>query len=112
MMPQGYPGASQRVKVTPAVIMNSSRYKYNRNGTKTATGRAAVDNGDALAEALRGQTLDQILQDVADNGQEVPGRWLELNNGMRRMVASNVLRGVLRREGRVKVAGRWVQLEK
>lgn len=90
------------------MIVNNERYKYNRNGTKTATGRAAVDNGDALAEALRGMSNPEILQSVLDNGETVKASWTNLNPGMQRMVASNVLRGVMRRNGSVKIGTKVV----
>lgn len=87
------------------MIINSERYKYGRNGGKTKTGRAAVDNGDALAEALRGLSIDDVFAAVKANGEKVPEKWQDLNPGMQRMVASNVLRGILRRTGTVTVKG-------
>lgn len=87
------------------MLFDTERYKYDRNGVKTPGGRAAVDNGDELAQALRGRTIEQIFDDVLANDEKVQDRWHNLNNGMKRMVASNVLRGVMRRKGSVVVDG-------
>jgi hypothetical protein len=85
----------------PDVMTNKFAQKYGRSGTC----------GDSLSEAItkflrdpdtgRMSTsrFEQILEDNAINRS-----WYDLNNGQRRMMVGNVLRGMIRR-GRVVTVG-------
>ena len=86
-------------------IVNSERYKYPRNGARTTKNRMGVDNGDALAVALRGMTIPEIRGALVENGVVMDPGWENLNQGMQRMIYSNIMRGVVRREGSAKVKG-------
>lgn len=98
---------------TPAKsgIFNRAKYAYQKNGVKTPSGRPAVDNGDALAVAIRGKNAAECIALVEENGEEVPARWAELNIGMQRMNASNVLRRLAKSEEGVKIDGQTIRLE-
>lgn len=86
-------------------VFNQERYKYEANGVKTASGRKSVDAGDAVAVALRGKTADDVVALVEANGGQVKPNWASLNPGLRRMSASNVLRGLLSKNGKITVDG-------
>jgi len=92
-------------------IFNRDKYNYTKNGVKTSSGRPAVDNGDAVAVALRNKDADACVALVAENGVDVPARWAELNVGMRRMNASNVLRRLAKTEEGVLIDGQRIKLE-
>ena len=91
-------------------IFNRAKYSYQKSGVKTPSGRPAVDNGDAVAVALRSKSADECVALVQENGEEVPARWAELNVGMRRMNASNVLRRLAKGDG-VRIDGQIIKLE-
>lgn len=93
-----------------STLFDRQKYAYPKHGGKTAGGRPAVDNGDAVAVALRNKDADACVQLVEANGLEVPARWAELNTGMRRMNASNVLRRLAKTENGVKIDGQVVRL--
>lgn len=91
------------------VRIDRAKYQYEAHkDVKTASGRASLDNGDAVADALRGRSLDEVMQAVVDSGGEVKDNWANLNQGMARMSAGNTLRGLYRKMGRIKIGGRWL----
>lgn len=92
-------------------VINRSKYVYPKNDVKTATGRPSVDNGDAVAVAIRGMDAATVVSLVEANGAEVPERWAELNTGMQRMNAANVLRRLAKDEKGIKIGGKTVKLE-
>ncbi len=84
-------------------VIDNSKYKYEKREEKTAGGRPSTDNGDPIAAALRGKTPDEVIELVRANGAEPNPKWSELNPGMVRMNAGNVLRGIYRKTGQIKV---------
>jgi membrane protein involved in colicin uptake len=79
-------------------VIDRSKYNYETNkDIKTASGRPSVDNGDELAAALRGKSADETVELVSINGGVVNDNWTNLNAGLRRMSAGNVLRRLARR---------------
>jgi hypothetical protein len=91
-------------------IFDRSKYHYAKSGVKTGSGRPAVDNGDAVAVAIRGKTAAEVCDLVKANGEEVPSRWSELNLGMQRMNAANVLRRLAKSEGGVQIDGNTIKI--
>lgn len=83
-------------------------YVYNvAEGAVTAGGRKAKDNGDAVAEAMRGLGRAEVAQLLTDNDVDM-SKHKDKNDGHFRMIGGNALRGLYRRSGRIKVKGRWV----
>jgi hypothetical protein len=77
------------------VTLDRSKYDYTAHKDyKTPSGRTAVDNADAVAEVLRGMTLEGVLETLVANGGTVNPKWAHLNPGMQRMAAGNVLRRI------------------
>jgi hypothetical protein len=58
---------------------------------KTASGSFAMNNGDDVANALLGQT-DEELASIAKENDISYDRWKHLNHGMRRMNLGNMIR--------------------
>jgi hypothetical protein len=92
-------------------IIDRSKYKYTAHkDVKTASGRASVDNGDPVAEALRGKTAQEVVELVTENGGTPNENWLSLKNqGLVRMAAGNVLRNLLKSNGFLKVNGKRIK---
>lgn len=84
-----------------------SKYIYDVQEGSTAGGRKAKDNGDAVAEAMRGLGRAEVVQLASDNDVDL-AKHKDKNDGHLRMLAGNMLRGLYRRNGRIKVKGRWV----
>ena len=65
-----------------------------------ASGNRSLDNGDQVAEMLRGQTLESVYKIVALEIQipirTLKARYAHLNTGMQRMNLGNRLRKVIR----------------
>ena len=66
---------------------------------KTASGASAIDNGDPVAEQLRGKSLDEVYT-IAAKACEVEeavlrARYQHLNLGFQRMNLGNKIRGVV-----------------
>lgn len=61
------------------------------------------DNGDCVAQMLRGRSREECLEETAENVgiplAELTKRYAHLNNGMVRAICGNILRDYLRREG-------------
>lgn len=85
---------------TPAVTttrskINRAKYDYVvHDDIKTPSGRASVDNNDAVAAALRGMTVEQVMDTLTKSGGTVQTKWVNLNQGMQRMAAGNVIRRI------------------
>lgn len=75
---------------------------YNVYPIKTASGRRSVDSGDALAAALRGKSLEDVVGLVELNGMTKNPAWANINAGLARMAAGNMLRAELKRKGKLK----------
>lgn len=96
------PAAPAEGEAAPAEKkVNIDRSRYQKYDTKTAGGRPSVDNGDPLAEALRGMTAEQVIQVLEANGGAAKEGWANLNVGMQRMNAGNALRAILKKNGSV-----------
>ena len=93
-------------------IIDRSKHKYAAHKeAKTAGGRASVDNDDALASALRGKAAGDVVDLVKANGGEVNPNWDNLNQGLARMAAGNVLRKLAKRSEGVTIDGKVIKLE-
>ena len=93
-------------------IIDRSKHVYPVNKEqKTAGGRASVDNDDPLAAALRGKSAGDVIDLVRDNGGEVNPNWENLNQGLARMAAGNVLRKLAKRSEGVKIDGDVIKLD-
>ena len=80
------------------VQIDSSKYDYGvHKEFRTTSGRSAVDNGDKVAEALRGMPLEMVKDTLILNGGTVNPAWDALNMGMQRMAAGNALRRIQRK---------------
>lgn len=86
-------------------VFDQKRYRYAPNGVSTPSGRKSVDTGDAVAVALRGKSAQDVVDLVIANGGQSRENWGNLNPGLLRMSASNVLRGLLSRNGKIVVDG-------
>lgn len=83
--------AKQKVRI------DSDRYKYTADKDhRTSSGRHSIDNGDPVAQALRGLTLAEVLEVLKDNEGTPNPAWERLNVGMHRMSAGNALRRIHR----------------
>lgn len=83
--------------------MQGTLLKYREDYVPTISykGTLSLDNGDEVAEVLRGLSPDEVCA-IADTIYGVlPGshweRWQHLNPGQRRMNAGNRIRGAVRR---------------
>lgn len=74
-------------------IMGDARANYEKSNVKTASGARSLSNGDNIAQALNGLTLEQLTKVAkrADVEERFAG-WAKLNPGMQRMNLGNVLR--------------------
>lgn len=82
-----------------------SRYspKYVKSEVKTAGGkRKSMDIGDALAQALRGKTTEELTTICNSNGVDT-SRWTHLQPGRFRMQVGRALRVIIRHGKSVKV---------
>lgn len=82
---------------------------YEKRDEKTASGkRYCIDNGDDVAAALRGKTVEECLDIAELNGatKEQLSKWRDKNPGMARMNVGNMLRGIARKGGSIKVSAR------
>lgn len=91
-------------------IIDRGRYQYERHEIKLESGKKKKvrDNGDRIAEALRGLSPDDAVKAVRDNGGEVNDNWKNLNPGLRRLAAGNALRAIVRSGKTVEVGGKRV----
>jgi hypothetical protein len=90
-------------------VIDRLKYQYEQSDVKTASGkRKTVDNGDDVAQVLRGKTAEEALTIAELNGatRDQIGNWKTKNPGMVRMNVGNFLRGVARKGGKIKVSGR------
>ncbi len=83
-------GAESRDIVDP-------KYRALYARTRSANGNRSFDRGDELAEALRGCTIEQILNLCYSLLPEKVGRWDHLNVGQRSMNARNAIRNAIRK---------------
>lgn len=74
-----------------------SKYRALYVRTRSANGNRSFDRGDELAEALRGCTIEQILNLCYSLLPEKVGRWDHLNVGQRSMNARNAIRNAIRK---------------
>jgi hypothetical protein len=92
-------------KPTPTQILARIHSHYGER--YAATGSC----DDRIARALRGKTDDQLEAIARDNG--LAERWAsyaQLNPGLRRMSFGNVLRGVARRSGEVRIGATTIRV--
>jgi hypothetical protein len=83
-----------------ASTLRKHRVKYEP--VKAYSGKPSLDNGDALAKALRGKTpeevmalAERVLQGVEKG--ELAKKYGHLNPGQKRMNAGNLLRNAMKR---------------
>lgn len=94
------------------VVIDRAKHNYTvHKDAKTASGRSSIDCGDPLAEALRGKTAAEVVDLVAANGGEPNPNWENLNQGMARMSAGNVLRRLAKRTEGITIDGKVIKLE-
>jgi chromosome segregation ATPase len=84
---------------TDALRAKAASYVHDKE-RKTAGGNTSVDNGDELAQRLRGMDLDAVYAEAASLLEEeteatLRARYSHLNLGMQRMNLGNRIRGVL-----------------
>lgn len=93
-------------KSGPKLRKMSDTLRAKRGGyvqTIASSGKASLDNGDAIAKALRGATPQQVLavaQDLADiagTSIDLAAKYALLNKGQVRMCAGNRIRGACKR---------------
>lgn len=77
--------------------------KYRPRYLKTKVGKVThVDNGDALADALRGLSLEEVYVFASlvlgETPTELKSRYGHLNNGQQRMNLGNRVRGFVKRK--------------
>ena len=79
-----------------------AKYLGNYHRHNLGNGLVVVDNGDRVAQLLRGKTLDETYDLVAKtthtNGDDLWERYQGLNEGQQRMCLGNRLRGFFKRE--------------
>ncbi len=63
---------NQETKSSKRNVFRKSRNEYYKGFGKTASGNATVDNGDEVAEKLRGLTSHQVLDTLADELAVLP----------------------------------------
>lgn len=101
-----YPKHSVRFKP----VDDGYRDQYEHDTTvRTESGAVSINNGDGLAQELKGMTHLEIKAVAKDNG--LAEQWeiweaKELNKGMFRMNVGNMLRAKIRRGERVTVFGK------
>ena len=85
------------VKVEGSIIDNATRKEYEKSNVKTASGARSISNGDTVAKALNGLTVEQLekVAKRADLEDRFKG-WGKLNPGMQRMNLGNVLRAQIK----------------
>jgi len=87
----------------PDVMTDKFMLKYGRSGN------CGDDVAEALAMAVTdgtsGRFNEMKYRQVADDNMVAIDKWGHLNNGQRRMLLGNVLRGKIRRGGTVKING-------
>lgn len=85
------PIEQRRNGIVPAVYLP----RYTK--TKMADGSTHLDNGDVVAQQLRGKTLEEVYEVVADklgcSEKELLARYGHQNPGQQRMCLGNRLRG-------------------
>jgi hypothetical protein len=79
----------------PTVSPDTTKYQK----TKAASGGASMNNGDAVAQALNGATLDETYRLAAkalgETQKALKEKYEHLNEGMQRMNLGNRIRGAV-----------------
>lgn len=92
--------AKKEAKAATGSVISADRVAdYHVSDTKTASGRKSVDTNDALAQKLRGKSVEE-LEDLARKagiGDRLKD-WKNLNPGMFRMTVGNALRAIERQK--------------
>lgn len=100
LKPAAAPGAFKRIE---ALVEAQARYSRDKE-RKTAGGNPSVDNGDALAEALRGADLDAVYAQAAKvlgvPVADLRTKYAGLNPGMQRMNLGNRMRAAARKSAK------------
>jgi hypothetical protein len=96
--------ATKPVVATGSVIPAEIRQRYKKSNTKTASGARSVSNGDDVAKALNGLTVETLLTLAKKACPERWEKWAKLNPGMQRMNLGNVLRGQIKKGDAVAIA--------
>jgi hypothetical protein len=81
-------------------------YKGGYTTYQTANGNLSMDNGDEVALALRGSSPEAVMAAAEKLKGLEPGtlatRYIDRNNGAKRMNAGNVIRGCVKRGDKTK----------
>ena len=86
----------EAVDATAMAPLKTARVAYTQQ--KLDDGRRTIHCGDEVATALLGLAPDQVVDLAAELVRaDAATRWQHLNPGQRRMNASNVIRGAIRR---------------
>ena len=84
-------------RTSKSVVSSEYRREHKPDAFALALREASQNDDGAIG-------LKKLAKVCADNGVDIR-RWKHLNPGMQAMNASSVLRGVLRRNGSVKLGG-------
>ena len=91
-----------------SVVPMAYKTKYKATG-KNSCGDTLSEKLAKVCQTKEGKVdLKKIAAVKKENGIE-DSRWLNLNPGMQRMNLGNVLRGILRSDGKIKLAGKVVK---
>ncbi len=79
-------------------VVKRDRYQYMAHAaSRTPSGRTAIDNNDTVADMLRSKSLEEVYEILRQHGGEPKESWFSLNQGLARMAAGNMLRGLLKK---------------
>jgi hypothetical protein len=99
--------ATADVAPTVGQVMAGTLRKHRTNYTpvKSASGKPSLDNGDPVAQALRGKTEIEVMdlaERVLQGAGDLKVKYGHLNKGQQRMNAGNLIRNAIKR-GEIKV---------
>ncbi len=82
-------------EATRSIVKASYRGKYDK--FQISKGHASLDNGDEIAQALRGRDVIALVAVAIQINPAIDGRWNHLNVGQRSMNARNVIRNAIKK---------------
>ena len=85
-------------------LLRDAGYRTKLVAVLTATGNKSLDNGDAIAQSLRGATLEDAYAIAAETLKievaDLKKKYGHLNPGQQRMNLGNRIRGAIARSNR------------
>lgn len=78
-----------------SIVKKEYRVTYNK--FQISKGHASLDNGDDIAQALRGRDVATLVAVAIQINPAIDGRWNHLNVGQRSMNARNVIRNAIKK---------------